>query len=154
MSLFSVYVMTGVLGCYRIGKNLCIVDCRPQKNALGNVAKGGGWEVADNYPNCKIKFLSNLAPQPLHNQQLFVECAWIVVMIDIHNIHAVRSSFQGLRGLFLVLPRPSEHDALPSSSQPSLPQLPSLSSVSTPHTVDALQRQRSAYVPVCIIYHI
>lgn len=59
--------------------DLAILDCRPHKNALGNVAKGGGWELADNYHNCCVTFL------------------------DIENIHVVRNSFRQLGNAFLLL---------------------------------------------------
>jgi hypothetical protein len=39
----------------RAGKTLVILDCRPKVNALGNIAKGGGWEDVDNYPGAAIE---------------------------------------------------------------------------------------------------
>jgi hypothetical protein len=42
-------------------KNFVVVDCRPKNNAVGNIAKGGGWEIADHYPAVKLKFLSAFA---------------------------------------------------------------------------------------------
>jgi hypothetical protein len=44
-------------------KGLSILDCRPRVNALGNVAKGGGWEIKDHYPFATVTFLGQL-PSP------------------------------------------------------------------------------------------
>eukprot|EP01114_Cavostelium_apophysatum_P013716 TRINITY_DN3384_c0_g1_i1.p1 TRINITY_DN3384_c0_g1~~TRINITY_DN3384_c0_g1_i1.p1 ORF type:complete len:1157 (-),score=311.11 TRINITY_DN3384_c0_g1_i1:12-3482(-) len=35
-----------------------IIDARPLKNAMGNKAKGAGYESDSNYPNCKVEFLA------------------------------------------------------------------------------------------------
>eukprot|EP00466_Bigelowiella_natans_P012200 jgi/Bigna1/68893/fgenesh1_pg.7_\ len=59
-------------------KNMVILDCRPKLNAMANICKGGGWESTDNYKST-VEFL------------------------NIANIHAVRDSFTGLRGLFYKL---------------------------------------------------
>eukprot|EP00753_Platysulcus_tardus_P018440 PLAT6864.2.p1 GENE.PLAT6864.2~~PLAT6864.2.p1 ORF type:complete len:1056 (+),score=499.15 PLAT6864.2:41-3169(+) len=55
-------------------RGLYITDARPQLNALGNVAKGGGWEDVEAYVDSKIVFMG------------------------IENIHAVRNSFVKLHG--------------------------------------------------------
>ena len=54
---------------------LVIFDARPRVNALGNVAKGGGFETQNMYPFCKVVFLG------------------------IANIHAVREAFVALHGV-------------------------------------------------------
>ncbi|GAM20473.1 hypothetical protein SAMD00019534_036480, partial [Acytostelium subglobosum LB1] len=38
-------------------KTLYIIDARPYANAVGNRAKGAGWEIMTNYPNCEIEFM-------------------------------------------------------------------------------------------------
>jgi len=35
---------------------LYIIDARPYANAIGNMAKGAGWELVTNYEACKIEF--------------------------------------------------------------------------------------------------
>jgi hypothetical protein len=65
----------------RMRSSLFVADCRPLANAFANVAKNGGWEVNDHYPNCRVQFL------------------------DIENIHVVRSAFQELRDLFTMTHR-------------------------------------------------
>ncbi|KAJ3452866.1 hypothetical protein M0812_04644 [Anaeramoeba flamelloides] len=70
-------------------KQLFIIDCRPKKNAVGNIAKGGGYEISDNYPNCQLIFLG------------------------IENIHVMRKSFEKLRELCLkVAIKPKEQNWL------------------------------------------
>ncbi|EFA78315.1 myotubularin-related protein [Heterostelium album PN500] len=54
-------------------KTLYIIDARPYANAVGNRAKGAGWEIMTNYPNCEIEFM------------------------DIANIHVMRNSLLKLR---------------------------------------------------------
>lgn len=86
-----------------------MVDCRPQKNAVGNVAKGGGWEVADHYPYAKVKFLS------------IYSCTVLCLSVnaDIENIHVVRDCFNQLRGLFLLLNKEQGDDPSPTASNSS-----------------------------------
>lgn len=55
------------------GNKLVIVDARPLINAVGNVAKGGGFEIG--YKNCEVE------------------------MMDIQNIHKMRDSFLELMNL-------------------------------------------------------
>lgn len=43
-------------GVARPGK-LFVADCRPQVNAVANLARNGGWEITDHYPNCTVAFL-------------------------------------------------------------------------------------------------
>jgi hypothetical protein len=39
-------------------KNLYVLDCRPKVNAMGNRAKGAGYEdTTTSYPNCILEFL-------------------------------------------------------------------------------------------------
>lgn len=64
-------------------KTLIIVDARPQKNAVANLARGGGWERSDNYVNCHLAFL------------------------NIENIHEVRSGFETLQNGLALLPDPN-----------------------------------------------
>eukprot|EP01132_Coremiostelium_polycephalum_P008285 gene8285-10180_t len=52
----------------KLERTLYILDARPYANAVGNIAKGAGWEIISNYPHCEIEFLG------------------------IANIHAMRSS--------------------------------------------------------------
>ncbi|GAM27843.1 hypothetical protein SAMD00019534_110190, partial [Acytostelium subglobosum LB1] len=54
-------------------KTLYIIDARPYANAVGNRAKGAGWEIMTNYANCEIEFMG------------------------IANIHAMRHSLLKLR---------------------------------------------------------
>jgi hypothetical protein len=35
-----------------------IIDARPYANAVANQAKGGGFENAEHYKNCKIQFMN------------------------------------------------------------------------------------------------
>ncbi|KAK5583056.1 hypothetical protein RB653_004646 [Dictyostelium firmibasis] len=39
-------------------RTLYILDCRPYANAVGNRAKGAGWEIMNNYPGCTLEFLN------------------------------------------------------------------------------------------------
>jgi Myotubularin-like phosphatase domain len=40
-------------------KNLYVLDCRPKANAMGNRAKGAGYEdTSTSYPNCILEFLN------------------------------------------------------------------------------------------------
>ncbi|EGC39655.1 hypothetical protein DICPUDRAFT_147604 [Dictyostelium purpureum] len=39
-------------------RTLYILDARPYANAVGNRAKGAGWEILNNYPNCVLEFLN------------------------------------------------------------------------------------------------
>lgn len=40
-------------------KNLYVLDCRPKVNAMGNRAKGAGYEdTTTSYPNCILEFLN------------------------------------------------------------------------------------------------
>ncbi|KAM9989230.1 hypothetical protein ACTFIY_005258 [Dictyostelium cf. discoideum] len=39
-------------------RTLYILDCRPYANAVGNRAKGAGWEILNNYPGCTLEFLN------------------------------------------------------------------------------------------------
>ncbi|KAF2078075.1 hypothetical protein CYY_000626 [Polysphondylium violaceum] len=54
-------------------RKLYILDARPYANAVGNRAKGAGWEVMANYPGCVIEFL------------------------NIANIHAMRNSLNKIK---------------------------------------------------------
>jgi myotubularin-related protein 1/2 len=60
-------------------KTVLICDARPKANAVGNLAKGGGWESVDNYPDAVFHFA------------------------NIPNIHVVRDSFQNLRDMYTAL---------------------------------------------------
>lgn len=66
-------------------KNLLVIDCRPATSAAANVARNGGWELSDNYPNVTVKFA------------------------DIENIHQVRESLQKMRGHWLLINQTSEN---------------------------------------------
>jgi hypothetical protein len=92
------------------GPPLLIADCRPTVNAVGNVAKGGGWEVQDNYPHTKLQFLGAVSLCVLcvcvWSQHSLCFFSTTHYLLDIANIHVVRDSFQELRGLFLVLRAP------------------------------------------------
>lgn len=55
------------------GPQLYIIDARPYANAVGNMAKGAGWEMIDNYEACKIEFCG------------------------VENIHVMRESLHKLR---------------------------------------------------------
>ena len=59
-------------------KTILLLDCRPRVNAVGNIASGGGWEYAGNYPDIEVCFG------------------------NIENIHGVRESFTNLRDLFTI----------------------------------------------------
>ncbi|XP_067938359.1 myotubularin-related protein 2-like [Watersipora subatra] len=56
-------------------EGMLIVDARPYTNAIGNRAKGGGWEFPDYYSKCEVEFM------------------------NMPNIHAVRTSFTAVRTL-------------------------------------------------------
>jgi len=72
---------------YSGGKKVAIIDCRPWKNALANVAKGGGYEHTEYYTSAN----------PVH-------------FANIDNIHAVRTSFEALKNLIDRSSFPSEQD--------------------------------------------
>ncbi|KAJ3438749.1 myotubularin-related [Anaeramoeba flamelloides] len=57
------------------GTKLFIMDCRPKKNAMANRAKGAGYEMIVDYPNCDLTFLG------------------------IDNIHVMRESLNRIRNL-------------------------------------------------------
>ncbi|KAJ5078849.1 myotubularin-related protein [Anaeramoeba ignava] len=67
-------------------RKLKIIDCRPKANAIGNIAKGGGYEKSENYPNCKLEFLG------------------------IDNIHSMRDSLTKLRNLCIQTTSTTEND--------------------------------------------
>lgn len=54
---------------------MLIADARAYTSAVGNRAKGGGFEYAEYYANCDIEFM------------------------NLPNIHSVRNSFTALRSL-------------------------------------------------------
>jgi hypothetical protein len=53
-------------------KQLIVIDARSQIAAYGNRAKGGGFEIEQNYKNCKVQFG------------------------NIENIHGVRDAYKKL----------------------------------------------------------
>lgn len=59
----------------RVKQKLFIVDARPMKNALANMAVGGGYENLTNYSNCQLEFRG------------------------LPNIHVIRESAQKLKGI-------------------------------------------------------
>eukprot|EP01133_Synstelium_polycarpum_P005963 gene5963-6907_t len=74
MTSTSAPVATGADRVKQTGeKTLYIIDARPYANAVGNRAKGAGWEIMNNYPNCEIEFM------------------------NIANIHVMRNSLLKLR---------------------------------------------------------
>lgn len=56
-------------------ESMLVVDARPYTNAMGNRAKGGGWEFPDYYKNIEVEFM------------------------NMPNIHTVRTSFIAVRTL-------------------------------------------------------
>ncbi|KAJ3434319.1 myotubularin-related [Anaeramoeba flamelloides] len=50
-------MMKAILKSCPNSTKLFIQDCRPKKNAMANKAKGGGYEIIDDYPKCNLTFL-------------------------------------------------------------------------------------------------
>jgi len=88
-------------------RKLYIADARPRKNALANVAMGGGSESSSNYFQSEVCQRFELSNYVSHSHQLccliftniiflFFIC-YQVVFFGIDNIHSMRESLSRLR---------------------------------------------------------
>ncbi|MES1913632.1 MAG: hypothetical protein MHM6MM_005809, partial [Cercozoa sp. M6MM] len=97
-------------------RGVWIFDARPKLNAVGNIARGGGYEREKHYADCCFNFL------------------------NVGNIHVVRQSFAALRAQFATLPLLSDQFILEAPSH-AMGELDLEPSEAWHHRYDAVERQ-------------